>query len=133
MQAKDLQSPVERLLPWALFCVGYLAANFVSVAVPMPLLWHLPVERRFTFEVRPLALGADFYGRVLLSLVAGALVAAAAGWAIRRRLLQARPVWLRGTLIWLIVVLLFTSGLYISVLRARQPIPAALPAGYVPR
>lgn len=133
MRAGDPQDPVERLLPWALFCVGFVFANFLSAAVPMPLLWHLPVQRRFTFEVRPLALGADFYGRVLLSLAAGALAAAAARLAIRRRWLQPRPEWLRGAVVWLVVVLLFTSGLYLYILRARQVIPADLPPGYIPR
>ena len=133
MQTGDPRSPLERLLPWALFCVGYLFMSFLSAAVPMPLLWHLPVERRFTFEVRPLALGVDFYGRVLVSLAAGALLAAAAWVMIRRRLLKPRPEWLRGAMVWIVVVLLFTSGLYIYILRARQPIPASLPAGYVPR
>ncbi len=133
MQANEPQSSVERLLPWALFCVGFLFMNFLSAAVPMPLLWHLPVQRRFTFEVRPLALGVDFYGRILWSLIAGALAAAAAHLAIRRRWLQPRPDWLRGAVVWMVVVLLFTSGLYLYILRARQVIPAALPPGYVAR
>lgn len=133
MSARDLREPIERAVPWAVFCVAYVFTYFVSTAVPVPLLWHLPVERRFTFEVRPLALGADFYGRVLLCLVVGGLAAGLAWIMLRGRRVHLRPEWLRGLVVWLVSLLLFTSALSVYVLRARQPIPATLPAGYVPR
>lgn len=133
MGARDPRQALARTLPWALFCVAYVFTYFVSTAVPVPLLWHLPVERRFTFEVRPLALGADFYGRVLWCLAAGGLAAAGGRLALRGQRLQPRPEWLRTLVIWLAGLLLFTSALSVYVLKARQPIPAALPPGYVPR
>ena len=133
MQANDPRKSLERILPWALFCVGYVFTNFLTQAVPMRLLWYLPLARQFTFERRPLVLGVDFYGRVLTSLIAGGLCALATVLVLRTRRVAPRPAWLRGVSVWLIGLLLFTSGLYVYILRARQPIPATLPAGYVPR
>lgn len=111
----------------------YVASYFVTSTVVMRLLWYLPLERRFTFEVKPLALGADFYGRVLLCLASGGLAAALAWLALRGRRVQPRAEWLRGLLVWLVGLLLFTAGLHVYILKGRQPIPAQLPAGDVPR
>jgi hypothetical protein len=118
-------------LEWAAACVGYLAAYLISTVLPTPLLWHLPVERRFTFEVRPLALGADFYGRLLLSVVAGA-----AAWDVARLALRSRQPTrqqLQVALAWTLSLLCFTAGLYLWTLVARTPIPAPIPEGYVAR
>ncbi len=133
MQAREPQAPVVKLLPWAVFCAAYVFTDFLSSAVPMPLLWHLPVERRFTFEVRPLTLGADFYGRVLMCLLVGGAAAGVARVALQLRWLRPGPAWLRTMTVWLVGLLLFTSGLYLYSLRVRQPIPAPLPPGYVAR
>jgi hypothetical protein len=123
----------SRALPWLLFAIGYLSAWFVSTTVPTPLLWHLPLERRFTFEVRPLQLGADFLGRLLLSLAAGALCSlgrlALPGLLPQRW----RPLLLRCLTLWATGLLLLTACLYLVLLLHRQPIPAPLPPGYVPR
>lgn len=118
-----------RALPWLAFCVAYLASYFASTALPTPLLWHLPLERRFTFEVHPLALGADFYGRLLLCLCLGAVAFVLARAALPRLRSDLIPL----LLAWTCGLLLFTGGLYIYTLAAREPIPVPLPAGYVPR
>lgn len=126
-----MRSPVDRAVPWLAASAGYLATYFVSTAVPVRLVWHLPVERRFTYEVRPLALGADFYGRLLLCLAIGAVCFAAARLFLRVRTAHAPA--LRALLFWTFGLAGFTAGLYLYLLSSRQPIPAPLPAGYVAR
>jgi hypothetical protein len=128
-----MQRSLARALPLLCGAAGYLAAYFVSTALPTRLLWHLPVEHRFTYEVRPLALGADFYGRLLLCLGAGALAYGAATFAIRFFRIELRAHWLRALLFWTFGLLLFTSGMYLNILSARRPMAAPLPAGYVAR
>jgi hypothetical protein len=117
-----------RAAPWAAFAVAYLAAWFVSSALPTPLLWHLPLEHRFVFAVHPLELGADYYGRVLLCLAAGAL-----GFFAARAARPRRPEWLTTLLAWSMGLLAFCAALCIYTLAHRQPIPAPLPPGYVAR
>jgi hypothetical protein len=122
---------MRRAIGWGAFCVGYLLAYLISTTIPTPLLWHLPAERRFTFEVRPLQLGADFYGRLLLSLLCGGLAFIAARLLLRK--VEPRPEWLRALAIWTLSLLCFTGGLYVYTLWARSPIPAPLPPAYAPR
>ena len=131
MAATGQQEGLRRAAALAAFAVGYLFAYFLSTAVPTKLLWHLPLERRFTFEVRPLALGADFYGRVLLSLLAGAVSMLLARGALRGSSAESLRRWLHRLLGWTLVLLVFTAGLYVYLLASRQPIPAPLPPGYV--
>ena len=108
--------------------VAYLAAWFLSTALPTPLLWHFPLEHRFSFETHPLGLGADFYGRLVLCLAAFAVTFGAV--TLSR---AARVQWLRALSVWAIALLLFTSGMYLSLLAARRPMAAPLPDGYVAR
>lgn len=126
-----MQPELRRTASLAAFAVGYLAAYFLSTALPTPLLWHLPVERRFTFEVRPLALGADFYGRLLLSLASGGLALLIARAALRLSPLESMRRWVFRLFGWALILLLFNAGLYAYTLSSRTPIPAPLPPGYV--
>ena len=91
------------------------------------------MEHRFTFEVHPLTLGADYYGRLLLCLGVGALAATAAAVSIKLRKFELRASWLRALLFWTFGLLLFTSGMYLNILASRRPIAAPLPPGYVAR
>ena len=117
----------------ACFAAGYLATFFVSTALPTPLLWYLPLERRFAFAVRPMGLAADFYGRVLLSLAVGGL-AAFIGHLLFRRATGARlERALRVLSVWTFALLVFTAAMYIYLLAGRTALPVPLPSGYVPR
>ncbi len=128
-----MQKSLARAVPPLCGAAAYLAAWFLSTALPTRLLWHLPVEHRFTFEVHPLTLGADFYGRLVLCLGVGALAATAAAVSIKLRKFELRASWLRALLIWTFGLLLFTSGMYLNILASRRPIAAPLPPGYVAR
>lgn len=62
--------------------VGAVVFLLTYVAVQLfhpPLLWYVPLERRFSFGQRPTAIAMDWYGRTLLasllSLGAGGLAA----------------------------------------------------------
>lgn len=116
-----------RAVPWAAFAAAYLSAWFVATAVPLPLVWYLPLGRRFLFAAHTPELAVDYYGRVLLCLLAGAAAALVAQAAARR------GRWLSTLLVWSLGLLAFTSSLTIYTLAHRQPIPAALPPGYVAR
>ncbi|MBK7865394.1 MAG: hypothetical protein IPJ65_43715 [Archangiaceae bacterium] len=118
---------------WALAVAGYALAFLVSSVVPTPLVWYFPLERRFSFEVRPSALAMDFYGRVLLSVLSGAVVFALARLALRRTGPEASRQWVRRALAWSAALLVFSAGLYAFVLWHRAVTPAPLPEGYVPR
>ena len=114
---------MERLrltVRWSLFTAGYLAAYFLSTALPTPLVWYRPTQRRFEFTTHPLGLASDLYGRVGLSLGVGAAV-----FFLTRFLLananeaQARK-WLARSLVWSATLLLFTAGLYVYLLTGRS-------------
>lgn|GEM_PF-1731909 len=128
-----MQRSLSRAVPALCGAIGYLAAWFVSTALPTRLLWHLPVEHRFTYEFHPLTLGADFYGRLLLCLAVGGLCCGAAALALRLGKIEPRATWLRGLLFWAFGLLLFTSGMYLNILASRRPMAAPLPAGYEAR
>ena len=128
-----MQRSLARAVPPLCGAAAYLAAWFLSTALPTRLLWHLPVEHRFTYEVHPLTLGADFYGRLLLCMGVGALATGAAALALRLWNIELRVGWLRALLIWTFGLLLFTSGMYLNILASRRPMAAPLPPGYVAR
>jgi hypothetical protein len=112
------------------FCLGYVATYFLSTALPTPLIWYYPLERKVAWGLHPMGVAADFYGRVGLSVVGGlVLVALARGFPVRTR---ENPVWTYRLVSWIVGLLFLTAGLYIFSLIHRQPIPAPLPQGYVP-
>ena len=46
----------------------------LSLVLPLPLPWYLPVERTWVWGVAVEGLGMDFYGRVALAFTVGAVV-----------------------------------------------------------
>lgn len=82
----------------AIVSVAAIAFVLCYAAVQLfhpPLLWYLPLERRFTFGARPAEISMDWYGRTLLaSLVA--LLSGGAVALIRRffRRTPGGPPWL---------------------------------------
>ncbi len=115
-------------LGWLAFAFAFLAAFFISTAVPTRLLWYDPLAHRFLFALRPGGIAMDFYGRVLLCLACGG-----AGLLLSRLLFRQVPSLLRaevgyGLVIWITGLLLFTGGLYVSLLQHRVPMPAPLPS-----
>jgi hypothetical protein len=62
------------------FAAGYLACWDALLLAPVPLPWLRLPAGGFTFATRIEGIGADFYGRLLYSLAAGALAAGAARW-----------------------------------------------------
>jgi hypothetical protein len=79
---------------WAVAALAFWAAWIVLNAFDVPLLWYLPLERRFTFGARPPGMTMAFYGQLL----AGGLTAAAAGAAtwglVGERELAPSKIWL---------------------------------------
>ncbi len=120
-------------LSWGAFGVGYYACYFLSTAVHSPLLWYLPIERRFAFGTYVPGLAADYYGRELLCVVAGALAFVAARFGFGRGAAPSASRWLRVVTVWSAVLLALTASQYVASLALRHPTPVPLPPGYVPR
>jgi hypothetical protein len=113
---------------WSGFAVGYLATYFLTTALEAPVLWYLPIEHAFVFAVRPEpGVAADFYGRVLESLLGGAVLGGLAWWQ------AGRAPRLNTLAAWTMSLLVITGGLYLYKLVGRHAQPAPLPQAYVPR
>ena len=114
-------------------CAGAIAFAFAFVA-PMlagePIVWYLPLEHRWTFEVKPAGLAIDFYGRLLQGLVAwAAIVLVTLPLAKRgKKPLSERAAGLVTA--WTITAVLLVMLHYAWTLHFRRPIPEPLPAGY---
>lgn len=115
---------------------GFLLAYLASTALRSPVAWYFPLEHRWSFEARPMAgLGMDFFGRLLLSLLCGA-VAYALAHGVGQRLEGARRARAELVLLlWNVSLLVFTTGLYGSLLYGREvvPLPAPAPASAQPQ
>ncbi|MFO0727854.1 MAG: hypothetical protein U1E65_29010 [Myxococcota bacterium] len=108
-------------LACTLFALTYAALAIFEV----PLLWYLPIDRRFEFGLKPSSLGIDWYGRVLAASLASA-VGLGLGGLFRPR----SPVILR----WILVLSLISAASVFSVaVLERSPKPEPLPSWYVPR
>lgn len=125
---------MKRALPAAAFCFGYFAGDFLDCTLSIPVLWYLPVERRFAFAVRPPGLGADLYGRVLFALACGcaaamlAAVGARLGASARRPPPgRPRPPRLGTLLVWSVSLLALDTSLHVWTLARRTPLPATAP------
>lgn len=68
------------------FGLGFCSAWLVCATTRLPLLWYLPLEHRWAFGSDAPTLGMDFFGRLLVAVVAGTVAAAVgAGLATARR------------------------------------------------
>jgi hypothetical protein len=74
---------------------GFYAAWFLSSVVPLPLVWYLPLARRFEFAPVVPGLAMDFYGRLLLAIAVGALAGLVAARA--RLSLGTLALWVAST------------------------------------
>jgi hypothetical protein len=64
----------------AAFAIGFVVPDFVSV----PVFWYRPVARSWAFDVRPVGLAMDFYGRCVLAAMISMTVGGASYWVARR-------------------------------------------------
>lgn len=80
-------------LSWVMAALGFWAAWGVSMAFKLPMIWYLPLERRFDVGVTVPGLAMGFYGQ----LINAALVAAGTGavtWAlVRNRQVHPSHLW----------------------------------------
>jgi hypothetical protein len=97
---------------------GFYVAWFLSSVISTPLLWYLPLERRFVFASVVTELGMDFYGRLLLALVAAALAAGLT--RVVKPPLRTLSVWALSTFALCVV-------LEVTVLAHRVPTPLPKP------
>jgi hypothetical protein len=105
------------------FAVGFAAAWFVAAVVQIPLLWYLPLERRFVFETTVTSLGIDYYGRLVFCTLAGGLCALV-GRVIGRR---GAPIWWVYGAVWVSSLVALTFALEVALLWRRVPVPLISP------
>ena len=99
---------------------GFYAAWFLSSVIATPLLWYLPLSKRFIFATVVTEVGMDLYGRLLLSLVAGIAT------ALLVRVWNTAP--LKTLAAWTLTSLALCVALEVTVLSQRQPVPLSLEA-----
>lgn len=116
-------------------CAGVIAFAFAFIAptlTAIPVLWYAPLEQRWSFEVRPDGLVMDFYGRLLLALVAWAVVVLITlPLAKRVKTISTRAVGLITA--WALTAVMLVMLQYAWTLYFRRPMPEPLPTWYVPR
>lgn len=115
-------------------CAGDIASSLAFVLpgfVKIPVLWYYPLQRRFALEALPSALAMDWYGRSLLAILAGLLIAALAYAVCRRREGDGRVPAL--FVLWAATATVFAMASCAYQLALREPVPEPLPAWYVPK
>jgi hypothetical protein len=108
-----------QLVAGAAAMIAFAATFAYPAYAPMRVLWYYPVERRWGFEVEPVGLAMDFFGRTLAASVV-ALVVAALAWAlVRRRAIGDRLVGLATG--WAITAVALAMAFYAWQLVRRTP------------
>ena len=110
---------------WAVTAVAFWAAWFASSALQLPLLWYLPLERRFVFGHAPDGIAMCVWGQLLLSSVVAAVCAGTAALIVRRREIP-RPVVLLSAG-WCALLLCFVVGYFAFALWGRVPMITLAP------
>jgi hypothetical protein len=116
-------------------CAGTIAfalAFTYPMYTPTRVLWYLPLERDWVLAVKPKQLGMDFYGRVLLAMIAWA-VAFVPTWLVARRLKPPSPRTIGLFTAWAVTATVLACLHYGWILYFRNPVPEPLPSWYQPR
>jgi hypothetical protein len=106
------------------FALAFAASWFLAAITQVPLLWYLPLERRFTFATSVSGVGMDYYGRWLLALAAGCVGPLAGRWLPR----PAPARWLTTAAVWIAGVVALTFALELALLVHRHAAPLELPS-----
>ena len=109
-------------LPRLVFATLFPAAWFLCSLKALPLLWYLPLERRFVFATTVTQLGIDFFGKLLLC---GAV--AGLGAALTSRL-KPGARWGAALAVWPLVLFALALALNVTQLVQRVPVPLPRPA-----
>jgi len=121
---------------FAAFLAARLAYGLVFLASALrqwPVLWYLPLERRWIFGTSSEGLGIDWYGRSGLSLLAALVAGLFAFWLSRRLSILSKP----GAVLSLAhagaLVLFVDFAYFAGAILTRQPSPWPIPDWYCPR
>ena len=112
--------------------IAFIAAYIWPALAPVRVYWYYPLERRWDFVERPDGLAIDWYGRLLVSLIAG-LVFFAVTDLVARRLRPPPRRALELFAAWLVTAALLAMLLYAYQLSVRNPVPEPLPDWYQAR
>lgn len=123
--------------------LGFLVARLVfgvvflaSAVARWPVPWYLPLEHRWQLARAVRGVAMDWYGRSLLSLLAGVAVGAMA-YALSGRPVLGRWLLRQGVVTGVAhfgaLMLLNDVLFYVFSLATRHPVPVPLPGWYCPR
>ena len=109
----------------AVFLIAYGGAWIVAGVVDLPLLWYAPLQHEWHLQVEaPTPVSMDWYGRVVLGALAGALGGGVA-WFVFPRLSLKRVPWRPILVAWAAGVMLLCMFLYAYTLSRRVVYPPA--------
>ena len=109
----------------AVAAVAFWAAWFVSAALPVPLLWYLPLEHRLVFGAQPAGLAMCLWGQLLFSGAIAGSTAGAIWFAARRRDVGRSHVWL--SVAWCALLVCFVVGYFAFAMWGRVPMIVLAP------
>jgi hypothetical protein len=108
------------------FAVAFVYPQLAEQAVA----WYFPLERRWSYEVRPPGLAIDFYGRLAQAMVAWS-VAVIVTLAITRRIKRSLSERAAGLLAaWALTLTLLVILYFAWTLLFRIPTPSPIPTWY---
>lgn len=110
------------------FAVAFVFPHFAA----HPIAWYFPLERRWSFEVRPNALAIDFYGRFAQAAVAWAATVVLS-LAVTRRIKAISDRTIGLLCAWALALTLLVMLYYAWTLFWRIPTPEPVPDWYRPR
>ncbi len=110
---------------WAVGVVAFWIAWLSSSAFAIPVVWYLPIERRFVFTAHPPGLAMCMFGQLIFAAAVGLGVGGLASRVVRKRDVPDSQVWL--SVGWCVLLLCFVVGYYAFALWGRIPVLTIAP------
>lgn len=113
----------------AFSATAFYAAWFLLGALHPRLPWYLPLERTVAMAVPPGSVGMDFYAKVALAVLAGAVGFGVGALLERRSSVETVARWRTRGWTWALSLLVLCASMEAVVLSHRAPVALPLPPG----
>ena len=111
--------------------IGFALAFAFPAFSPTRVLWYYPLKHEWHFELKSNDLAMDWYGRVLLAAIVGAISFGAGYFFFRRQKASERTLSLFAA--WSATALIISMSLFTYQLVIRHPRAEPLPSWYAPK